>query len=101
MSLILGMGDIKSLKSRVRVYRQLRRGSDLVRTQLIPTAVADGTPADRIFFDMTKAYFEGNVSSGQLINTLDMLKSDTSTGGGEHYVPTMGELPSRVATVAK
>ena len=86
------MGDVKSLKSRVRVYRQLRRRSDLVRTQLIPTAVADGTPAGRIFFDMTKAYFEGDVRSGQLVNTLDVSKADSSTEADEHYVPTMGEL---------
>jgi len=92
MPLLSGMGDITSLKSRARVYRQLRCRSDLVRTQLIPTAVADGTAADRIFHDMTKAYFEGDVRSGRLVGTADILKAGDAADTGEFHVPTMDEL---------
>lgn len=92
MPLLSDMGNITSLKSRVRVYRQLRCRSDLVRTQLIPTAVADRTPAGRIFYDMIRAYFEGDVRSGRLVSTADISKGYGTADTGELHLPTMDEL---------
>jgi hypothetical protein len=86
------MGDSTGIDDRIRVYRQLRSRSDLVRTQLIPGVMDGEYSAARTFFDMTQAYFEGDVLSGQLLNELDLSKVDNPGGKSEPYQPTMDEL---------
>jgi len=83
---------MKSLNARAHVFRQLRRRSDFVRAQLIPAAVADGTPAVRIYFDMTQAYFDGDVRSGQLLSTYDLSAIDEPNGENQPHQLTMEAL---------
>jgi len=59
---------------------------------LIPNAISDETPAEETFFAMTRAYFDGDVSTGQLLNALDLSKAENPDGKNQPYLPTMDEL---------
>jgi len=86
------------LDSRIAVLRQLRTGSDIVRTQLIPTAVAEDFPARQAFFDFIKAYFQDNVLTGQLASASDVMKggvSDKVDGFYDTSIDELASVPSR------
>jgi hypothetical protein len=80
------MNDHKDLKSRARVYRQLRCSSDQVRGRLIPDALSNKTPAGQIYFDMVTSYFKENVGAGQRLSAHNL--NDEI----EHHQPTMDAL---------
>ncbi|MBL6931645.1 MAG: hypothetical protein ISR45_01760 [Rhodospirillales bacterium] len=86
------MDNYKNPEERKRVYGNLRRSSNLVRTQIIPAAVAEGAPSDKIFYKMTKTYFDDDIRSGQLVSSVDLLKTENAENGEVPYVPTMDEL---------
>lgn len=84
------MTAMNSLEERIRVYRHLRRRSDHVRSQLIPSVLSEGPPAAQVFFDMTKTYFDDDIRSGQLVSNVDLMKAENTEI--KPYVPTMEEL---------
>lgn len=92
MLLIGTMGDREDLGDRIHVYRQLRRRSDIVRTELIPSTVAEGGLSREIFYEMTRTYFEGDVRSGQLVGTFDVMQAEKEVDTDEHYETTIEEL---------
>ncbi len=82
------------LTNRIRVYRHLRRRSDIVRTKLIPTAIATVQPARELFQNLTLAHFEGDVQAGQMVSVVDMENADADKDQPEHLETTKEDLAS-------
>ena len=89
---IENMDHVRDLIERISVYRQLRRRSDIVRTQLIPMAVANGTPIGQTFYDLTKTYFEGDVRAGQLVEADDIALLAESGKSADQFETTIEEI---------
>ena len=86
------MNALTDLDSRIRVFRQLRSCSNIVRTQLIPAAVAGAVPTSQAFFEFTNAYFKDNVLSGQLVDPWDIMKVGASVEVGGYYDTMIDDL---------
>ena len=77
-----------------RVFRQLRSCSDIVRTRLIPAAVAGEVPISQAFYEFNSAYFKDDVLSGQLISPWDITNVGASVKVGGFYDTTIDDLVS-------
>ena len=82
------------LNSRIRVFRQLRICSDIVRTRLIPAAVAGEVPTSQAFYEFNNAYFKDDVLSGQLISPWDITNVGASVKVGGFYDTTIDDFAS-------
>ena len=88
------MNALTDLDSRIRAFHQLRSCSDLVRTELIPAAVAGAVPTAQAFYEFINAYFKDDVLSGQLVKTSDIRNVGASVEVGGYYDSTIDDLAS-------